>query len=157
MILGAPATRCVTLAQVPTKTKTQHQTGKTTMIRTLSLVVGTILLGTLTGTGAGVAQTAPAPAAPAAATRMVTQAPLGERVVRMVRFNENGSSVDIVYDMAGTGLPQSTRVVRLENVNGMLEVIYDTAAPTMRVGNDGAVPRLTVGSGQMIEVQYDRR
>jgi hypothetical protein len=55
------------------------------------------------------------------------------------------------------GLPQSQRVLRLENVNGMLEVIYDAAVPSMRVGNDGAVPRLTVGTGGMIEVQYDKR
>ena len=79
----------------------------------------------------------------------------GERSVRMVMINDN-ASVTLVYDMA-PGLPQSQRVVRLENVNGMLEVIYDTAAPTMRVGNDGAVPRLTVGTGGMIEVQYDKR
>jgi hypothetical protein len=79
----------------------------------------------------------------------------GERSVRMVMINDD-SSVTLVYDMA-PGLPQSQRVVRLENVNGMLEVIYDTGVPTMRVGNDGAVPRLTVGTGGMIEVQYDRR
>lgn len=80
---------------------------------------------------------------------------MGERTVRMVMINDN-ASVTLIYDMA-QGLPQSQRVVRLENVNGMLEVIYDTTAPTMRVGNDGAVPRLTVGTGGMIEVQYDRR
>ena len=80
---------------------------------------------------------------------------MGERVVRQVMINDD-ASVTLVYDMA-PGLPQSQRVVRLENVNGMLEVVYDTAAPTMRVGNDGAVPRLTVGTGGMIEVQYDRR
>ena len=79
----------------------------------------------------------------------------GERSVRMVMINDD-ASVTLVYDMA-PGLPQSQRVVRLENVNGMLEVIYDTAAPSMRVGNDGAVPRLTVGTGGMIEVQYDKR
>ncbi|RYJ04294.1 MAG: hypothetical protein EON47_00885 [Acetobacteraceae bacterium] len=79
----------------------------------------------------------------------------GERVLRMVMINDN-ASVTLVYDMA-PGLPQSQRVLRLENVNGMLEVVYDTAAPTARVGNDGAVPRLTVGTGGMIEVQYDKR
>jgi hypothetical protein len=80
---------------------------------------------------------------------------MGERVLRQVMVNDD-SSVTLVYDMR-PGVPQSQRVLRLENVNGMLEVIYDTAAPNMRVGNDGAVPRLTVGSGNMIEVQYDRK
>ncbi|SDB19148.1 hypothetical protein [Belnapia rosea] len=80
---------------------------------------------------------------------------MGERVLRQVMVNDD-SSVTLVYDMK-PGLPQSQRVLRLENVNGMLEVVYDTAAPGMRVGNDGAVPRLTVGSGNMIEVQYDRK
>ena len=40
------------------------------------------------------------------------------------------ASVTLVYDMA-PGLPRSQRVVRLENVNGMLEVIYDTAVPSI--------------------------
>jgi hypothetical protein len=80
---------------------------------------------------------------------------MGDRVLRQVMVNDD-SSVTLVYDMR-PGLPQSQRVLRLENVNGMLEVIYDTATPTMRVGNDGAVPRLAVGSGNMIEVQYDRK
>lgn len=79
----------------------------------------------------------------------------GERSVRMVMVNHN-AFVTLVHDVV-TGLPPSQHVVRLENVNGMLEIIYDTAVPTMRVGNDGAVPRLTVGTGGMIEVPYDKR
>ncbi len=80
---------------------------------------------------------------------------MGERVLRQVMVNDD-SSVTLIYDMK-PDLPQSQRVLRLENVNGMLEVVYDTTVPSMRAGNDGAVPRLTVGSGNMIEVQYDRK
>ena len=80
---------------------------------------------------------------------------MGQRSLRMVMVNDD-ATVTLVYDMA-PGLPQSQRVLRLENVNGMLEVIYDPAAPTMRVGNDGAVPRLTASTDGMIEVHYDHR
>jgi hypothetical protein len=41
--------------------------------------------------------------------------------------------------------------VRLENVNGMLEVIYDTEVTNMALGS-GGVPRLIQhGSGYMVE------
>ena len=134
------------------------------MIRRIALAAA-LALPTIAAAPAARAQTAPPQMAPAPATlqgapmqpgqRMQLGPIAGERSVRMVMINGD-ASVTLVYDMA-PGLPQSQRVVRLENVNGMLEVVYDTAAPSMRVGNDGAVPRLTVGTGGMIEVQYDRR
>lgn len=97
------------------------------------------------GSASALAQTAPMPAAAQGAPMQPGQ-PMslgriaGERSIRMVMINDN-ASVTLVHDMA-PGLP---------------EVVYDTAAPSMRVGNDGAIPRLTVGSGNMIDVQYDRR
>ncbi|MDN3564235.1 hypothetical protein ACFQY5_31475 [Paeniroseomonas aquatica] len=129
------------------------------MIRRIALAAA-LALSTFAAAPAAEAQTAAAtaiqPGAPMQPGQRMPLGPIaGERSVRMVMINDD-ASVTLVYDMA-PGLPQSQRVVRLENVNGMLEVVYDTAAPSMRVGNDGAVPRLTVGTGGMIEVQYDRR
>ena len=54
---------------------------------------------------------------------------MGERTVRDVMISQGGGGITVIYDMA-PGQPQSQRVLRLENVNGMLEVIYDHAAPT---------------------------
>lgn len=85
---------------------------------------------------------------------MMLNADLGQRVVRQVMFGDNGSTIDIVYDM-NEGQPRSQRVLRLENVNGMLQVIYDTSVPSMRTGS-GGTPRL-VQHGGMYEVVYDRR
>ena len=52
------------------------------------------------------------------------------RVVREVMVSQDGVSVFLVYDNP-PGQAESKRVLRLENVNGMLEVIYDQAAPSM--------------------------
>jgi hypothetical protein len=103
-----------------------------------------------------VAQTAPA--APGAAARhavapgarMRTNAPLGERVVREVMFTSNGGGVILMYDMP-TGAPQSRRVVRLENVNGMLEVIYDTEISNMPLASGGTPRLVQQGAGYMVE------
>ena len=47
-------------------------------------------------------------------------------------------------------------MLRLENVNGMLEVVYDTAMPgTMALGS-GGTPRLVQKGGGMYSVEYDR-
>jgi hypothetical protein len=78
---------------------------------------------------------------------------LGERIVREVMVSQGGGGLTVIYDMA-PGQPESKRVVRLENVNGMLEVIYDEAMPsTMALGSGGA-PRLVQGGGGMYSVEY---
>ena len=80
---------------------------------------------------------------------------MGERIVREVMISQGGGGLTVVYDMA-PGQPESKRVVRLENVNGMLEVVYDTAMPsTMPLGSGGA-PRLVQGGSGMYSVEYDR-
>jgi hypothetical protein len=107
-----------------------------------ALVLGATALSGLPA----LAQTAPM----TPGTRMQTNAPLGERVIREVMFGQNGGSVILMYDMPA-GSPQSRRVVRLENVNGMLEVIYDTEVTNMALGS-GGVPRLVQhGAGYMVE------
>ena len=103
-----------------------------------------------------------APAAATAATapmrpgqRVQLGPMMGERVVREVMVSQGGGGLTVVYDMA-PGQPQSKRVLRLENVNGMLEVIYDEAMPsTMALGSGGA-PRLVQKGGGMYSVEYDR-
>jgi len=47
-------------------------------------------------------------------------------------------------------------VLRLENVNGMLEVIYDTAMPSTMALGGGGTPRLVQQGGGMYSVEYDR-
>ena len=80
---------------------------------------------------------------------------IGERVVREVMISQGGGGIDIVYDMPA-GAPQSKRVLRLENVNGMLEVIYDSAMPEQKPLASGGTPRLVAKGGGMYEVTYDR-
>ena len=58
---------------------------------------------------------------------------LGQRTVRDVMISQGGGGITVIYDMA-PGQPQSRRVLRLENINGMLEVIYDQAAVVQRGG-----------------------
>jgi hypothetical protein len=79
---------------------------------------------------------------------------MGERTVREVMIGPEGT-VTLVYDMPA-GATQSQRVLRLENVNGMLEVIYDTAAPTMPAAA-GGTPRLVQRGGGMYSVEYTGR
>ena len=79
---------------------------------------------------------------------------LGDRTVRQVMISEGGGGIEIVYDMA-PGAPQSQRVLRLENVNGMLEVVYDTSASAMPTATGGA-PRLVQQGGGMYSVEYGR-
>ena len=107
------------------------------------------------------------PAATAAATATATAAPMrpgqrvqlgpmmGERVVREVMVSQGGGGLTVVYDMA-PGQPQSKRVLRLENVNGMLEVIYDEAMPSTMALGSGGTPRLVQKGGGMYSVEYDR-
>jgi hypothetical protein len=79
---------------------------------------------------------------------------MGERTVRDVMISQGGGGITVIYDMA-PGQPQSQRVLRLENVNGMLEVIYDQAAPSMPTAA-GGTPRLVQRGGGMYSVEYDR-
>jgi hypothetical protein len=79
---------------------------------------------------------------------------LGERVVRQVMIGDGGGGIEIVYDM-GWGATQSQRVLRLENVNGMLEVVYDTRASPVGLETGGR-PRLVQQAGGMYSVEYDR-
>jgi hypothetical protein len=80
---------------------------------------------------------------------------MGERVVREVMISQGGGGLTVVYDMA-PGQPESKRVLRLENVNGMLEVIYDTAMPSTMPLGSGGTPRLVQRGGGMYSVEYDR-
>ena len=81
---------------------------------------------------------------------------MGERIVREVMISQGGGGLTVIYDME-PGQPESKRVLRLENVNGMLEVIYDEAMPdTMALGSGGA-PRLVQGGGGMYSVEYGPR
>ncbi len=117
---------------------------KTLIALTLALAAG--------GIGPALAQSAPAPMQPGQRVQLGPM--MGERVVREVMISQGGG-LTVVYDMA-PGQPESKRVLRLENVNGMLEVIYDTAMPgTMALGSGGA-PRLVQQGGGMYSVEYDR-
>ena len=95
-----------------------------------------------------------APALPMQIGQRVQLGPMmGERIVREVMVSQGGGGLTVVYDMA-PGQPESKRVLRLENVNGMLEVIYDEAMPsTMGLGS-GGTPRLVQGGGGMYSVEY---
>lgn len=112
----------------------------------LALGLGVLLAG------AAAAQTTPSPLQPG--QRMATGAPVGERTVREVMVSQGGGGITIVYDMA-PGQTQSRRVLRLENVNGMLEVVYDDKAAPMATGS-GGTPRLVQRGGGMYSVEYDR-
>ena len=81
---------------------------------------------------------------------------MGERVVREVMISQGGGGLTVVYDMA-PGQPESKRVLRLENVNGMLEVIYDTAMPSTMALGSGGTPRLVQSGGGMYSVEYGNR
>ena len=80
---------------------------------------------------------------------------MGDRVIREVMISQGGGGLAVAYD-APAGRPESRRVLRLENVNGMLEVLYDTAMPSQMSLGGGGTPRLVQGGGGMYSVQYDR-
>lgn len=79
---------------------------------------------------------------------------IGERTVRQVMISQGGGGLEITYDSADT--PTSQRVLRLENVNGMLEVIYDTKPGGSTPTVTGGTPRLVQKGGGMYQVEYDR-
>lgn len=99
------------------------------------------------------AQSGPSPMQPG--QRMQLGPMLGERTVRNVMISQGGGGIDVIYDMPA-GAPQSQRVLRLENVNGMLEVIYDTQMMPNRPLGSGGTPRLEAQGGGMYNVIYDR-
>ena len=81
---------------------------------------------------------------------------LGKGTVQQVMISPDGGGIDIVYAMPA-GAPESRRVLRLENVNGMLEVVYDIAMPqSMKLGT-GGTPRLIAKGEGMYEVVYDKK
>ena len=117
----------------------------------------TVLTFTFAASGAAGPVLAPsnAPALPMQIGRPVQLGPMmGERIVREVMISQGGGGLTVIYDMA-PGQPESKRVLRLENVNGMLEVIYDQAAQTMPTAT-GGTPRLVQRGGGMYSVEYDR-
>jgi hypothetical protein len=75
--------------------------------------------------------------------------------IRNVMISQGGGGIDVVYAMP-PGAPQSQRVVRLENVNGMLEVVYDTRMSAAMPLGSGGRPRLVQQGGGMYNVVYDR-
>jgi hypothetical protein len=81
---------------------------------------------------------------------------MGERIVREVMITQGGGGLTVIYDMA-PGAPESRRVLRLENVNGMLEVIYDEAMPSAMPLGSGGTPRLVPKGGGMYSVEYGPR
>jgi hypothetical protein len=132
------------------------------MRKTLSALALLGLAATTAGCAETTARTAEAAprTAPAALPMQVGQRVqlgpmMGNRVVREVMVSQDGGSVFLVYDNP-PGQPESKRVLRLENNNGMQEVIYDTAMPsTMGLGT-GGTPRLVQTGGGMYSVEYDR-
>ncbi|MDI3306802.1 MAG: hypothetical protein QJR07_06825 [Acetobacteraceae bacterium] len=82
--------------------------------------------------------------------------PMEGRVIRNVMISQGGGGIDVVYDMP-PGAPESRRVLRLENVNGMLEVVYDTEMPSSQPLASGGTPRLVPEGGGMYRVVYDRQ
>ena len=80
---------------------------------------------------------------------------MGERIVREVMVSQGGGGLTVIYDMA-PGQPESKRVLRLENVNGMLEVIYDEAMP-IRCRWAAAARRASSGRRRHVSVEYGPR
>lgn len=118
-----------------------------------------ILAAALALSALGGGQLAPAAAQNAptaqAGQRMQVAPGMADRVVRQVMIAPDGGSIDIVYGMPA-GSPESKRVLRLENVNGMLEVIYDAAMPRSMPLGTGGTPRLIPNGQGMYEVTYDK-
>ncbi len=81
---------------------------------------------------------------------------LGKGTVQQVMISPDGGGIDIVYAMPA-GAPESRRVLRLENVNGMLEVVYDTKMPQQMPLATGGTPRLVANGQGMYDVMYDKK
>ncbi|MBD0272584.1 MAG: hypothetical protein ICV73_11725 [Acetobacteraceae bacterium] len=117
------------------------------------------LIALVVASAAGAASTAAAQQAAAGpmqpGQRLQLGDMLGQRTVRDVMISQGGGGITVIYDMA-PGQPESKRVLRLENVNGMLEVIYDEAMPSTMPLATGGTPRLVQRGGGMYSVEYDR-
>ena len=92
------------------------------------------------------------PAALQPGQRLALGTMMGQSQVRMIMIGQDGNTVTLMYD-APQGSPQSQRVLRLENRNGMLEVVYDTSAASMNLGTAGAA-RIVPGGSGMYSVEY---
>ncbi len=134
----------------PGRTKFRQQR-ITTMRNTL--FAATLAMAALGGGAPALAQ---APSTMQPGQRVQLGPMVGERVVREVMVSQGGGGLTVVYDMA-PGQPESKRVLRLENVNGMLEVIYDTAMPSTMALGSGGTPRLVQQGGGMYSVEYGPR
>ena len=118
-----------------------------------TLFAATLALAALGGAAPALAQS---PSTMQPGQRIQLGPMVGERVVREVMISQGGGGLSVVYDMA-PGQPESKRVLRLENVNGMLEVIYDTAMPSTMALGSGGTPRLVQQGGGMYSVEYGPR
>ncbi|WP_149539446.1 hypothetical protein [Siccirubricoccus phaeus] len=78
---------------------------------------------------------------------------LGNTVIRHVMIGDSGTVAELMFD-ADKDTTRSARVVRVENVNGMLEITYDTSMT--RPTASGGMPRLVPGGGGMYSVDYGR-
>ncbi len=123
----------------------------------MTMPVLTLAMATLGGAAPALSQSsAPAPLPMQLGQRLQLGPMMGERIVREVMISQGGGGLTVIYDMPA-GAPESKRVLRLENVNGMLEVIYDQSMPsTMALGSGGS-PRLVQGGGGMYSVEYGPR
>jgi hypothetical protein len=125
-------------------------------MRRKTSIAAILALAPLGGAFPALAQGGNAPALPMQIGQRTQLGPMmGERIVREVMVSQGGGGLTVVYDMA-PGQPESKRVLRLENVNGMLEVIYDTAMPSAMPLASGGTPRLVQQGGGMYSVEYDR-
>ena len=124
-------------------------------MRRKTLLAAVLALAASAAGAAAPAALAQAPSTMQPGQRVQLGPVMGERVVREVMVSQGGGGLTVVYDMA-PGQPESKRVLRLENVNGMLEVIYDTAMPSTMALGSGGTPRLVQKGGGMYSVEYDR-
>lgn len=118
------------------------------------LAGGAIALATLLATPAPAQapSTMELPAALKPGQRLALGTMMDGRMVRQIMIGNDGNTVLLMYD-APAGGPQSRRVLRLDNNNGMLEVTYDTEATSMSLGSAGAA-RIVPGGGGMYSVEY---
>ena len=118
-----------------------------------ALFAAALALAAFGGAGPTLARPAAAPMQPGQRVQLGPM--MDERIVREVMISQGGGGLTVIYDMA-PGRPESKRVLRLENVNGMLEVIYDEAMPSTMALGRGGTPRFVQGGGGMYSVEYDR-
>lgn len=125
------------------------------MLRSTLTVAALVALAVVPGCAQpqGGAQAGRPQAAMQPGQRMQLASGMDNRVVREVMISQDGGGLTVVYDMP-PGAPRSQRVLRLENVNGMLEVVYDTQMPAGTALASGGAPRLVPSGGGMYSVEY---